>query len=91
MIVSRGFTNVGRRVVNLFQCRECLVVREWNEELKSENRYLKSLLLEPREVVSDAPPAPFVSVKRPTWKETRTKLEKQSLMRKREDEKVVAE
>jgi hypothetical protein len=48
------------------------------------------LLLEPREVVSDASPAPFVSVKRPTWKETRTKLEKQSLIRKREDEKMAS-
>src|SRR6188508_36211 len=29
-------------------CRECTVREQWNKELRDENRYLKSLLLEPK-------------------------------------------
>jgi len=48
------------------------------------------LLLEQQEVAEVKPELPFRSITRPTWKETRTKLEKQSLLRKREDEKMAS-
>jgi|SRR6186713_1426290 len=89
-IVSWSFLRVNlgnllRRAGAAFQCRECIVIREWNEELKSENRYLKSLLLEPKEekvVLSQE----FKSIGRPTWKDTRHKLERTALKHKKEYE-----
>lgn len=77
-ILRRSLVAFRRLVDAVSQCPTCVVTNKWNEELKAENHYLKSLLLEPPAVQENKVEQPFKSFKRPSWKEVQAGLAKRA-------------
>jgi hypothetical protein len=80
--------SIGNGIHSAAACPECKVREEWNEALRQENAYLKSLLLEPKVEINEAVKlenySPIGGVS--TWKSLRNKLERKAVERKVKNE-----
>src|ERR1043165_7468828 len=72
--------SVGNLFHSIAECGECKILKQWNDDLKRENEYLKSLLLEPTVENKEAKVIPREEFKpvgrRSSWRGTQQKLTK---------------